>query len=132
MFKPDRNVMKNTFKFYNEKGFLLIEVLFAIALIAIGLFAVMSLATAVIKGNTQSKNVTNALILAQDKMEYFKGVGYESISGTSTVSAGYYLAAQVLNNSPDTNMKTVTVDVFWNPGTSTSKHKVTLQTIFEK
>lgn len=124
--------MQNTLKLHKDKGFLLIEVILAIALIAVGLFAVMSLATAVIKGNTQSKKVTTAIILAQDKMEYFKGISYDNISGTYTVSNDYYLEALVQNNIPGTNTKTVTVDVYWNPGTATSSHKVTLQTIFAK
>jgi Tfp pilus assembly protein PilV len=124
--------MKKAFKLYNNKGFLMIEVILAIALIAIGLFAVMSLTTAVIKGNAQSKKVTTAITLAQDKMEYFKGIDYDDISETYTVSNDYYLNALVQNNIPGTNTKTVTVGVYWNPGTTTSKHKVTLQTIFAK
>jgi Tfp pilus assembly protein PilV len=124
--------MQKTLKLHNVKGFLMIEVILAIALIAIGMFAVMSLTTIVIKGNTQSKNVTTAITLAQDKMEYFKGISYDNISGTYTVSNDYYLEALVQNNIPGTNTKTVTVDVYWNPGTTTSNHKVTLQTIFAK
>lgn len=124
--------MRNTLKLHNDKGFLMIEVILAIALIAIGLFAVMSLTTIVIKGNTQSKKATTAITLAQDKMEYFKGISYDNISGTYTVSNDYYVEALVQNNIPGTNTKTVTVDVYWNPGTTTSNHKVTLQTIFAK
>lgn len=124
--------MQNTLKLHNAKGFLMIEVILAIAIIAVGLFAVMSLATVVIKGNIQSKKVTTAITLAQDKMEYFKGITYDNISGTYTVSNDYYLEALVQNNIPGTNTKTVTVDVYWNPGTTTSNHKVTLQTIFAK
>lgn len=124
--------MKSVFKVSNNKGFLMIEVILAIALIAIGLFAVMSLATAVIKGNTHSKKATTATTIAQDKIEYFKSIGYDTISESSTVLSDYYIKALVQNNTPGTNMKTVTVDVYWNPGTATSKHKVTLQTIFVK
>ena len=124
--------MKNTLKLHNAKGFLMIEVILAIAILAVGLFAVMSLTTIVIKGNAHSKMVTTATTLAQDKMEYFKGIGYDNISGTYTVSNDYYLEALVQNNIPGTNTKTVTVDVYWNPGTTTSSHKVTLQTIFAK
>ena len=124
--------MQKTLELHNDKGFLMIEVILAIAIIAIGLFAVMSLATVVIKGNTQSKKATTAITLAQDKMEYFKGIGYDNISGTYTVSNDYYLEALVQNDIPGTNTKTVTVDVYWNPGTTTSNHKVTLQTIFAK
>lgn len=124
--------MKKTFELHSNRGFMLIEVILAIAIIAIGLFAVMSLATVVIKGNTQSKKVTTAITLAQDKMEYFKGIGYDNVSGTYTVSTDYYLNALVQNNIPGTNTKTITVDVYWNPGTTTSKHKVTLKTILAK
>lgn len=129
--------MQKILKLHNDKGFLLIEVILAIALIAIGLFAVMSLTTAVIKGNIQSKKVTTAITLAQDKMEYFKGIDYDNISGTNTVYTEgtytiYYLEALVQNNIPGTNTKTVTIDVYWNPGTTTSNHKTTLQTIFAK
>lgn len=124
--------MKNTFKLYNEKGFLMIEVILAIALVTIGLFAVMSLATTVIKGNKQSKGVTVAMTLAQDKIEYFKGIDYDTISGTYTVYTDYYLEALVQNDIPGIDTKTVKVNVYWNPGTTTSKHKITLQTIFAK
>ena len=124
--------MHNILKLHNDKGFLMIEVILAIALIAIGLFAVMSLTTIVIKGNTQSKNSTAAITLAQDKMEYFRGVGYDNITGTSSAYNDYYLQTLVQNNVPSANMKTVTVDVYWNPGTPTSNHKVTLETIFAK
>ncbi len=124
--------MKNTLKLHNAKGFLMIEVILAIAILAIGLFAVMSLATIVIKGNAHSKMVTTATTFAQDKMEYFKGISYDNITGTCTVYNDYYLEALVQNNIPDTNTKTVTVGVYWNPGTATSSYKVTLQTIFAK
>lgn len=124
--------MQKTLKLHNAKGFTMIEVILAIAIIAIGMFAVMSLVTIVIKGNTQSKKVTTATTLAQDKMEYFKGISYDNISGTYTVSNDYYLEALVQNNVPGINTKTVTVNVYWNPGTTTSSHKVILQTIFAK
>ncbi len=110
----------------------MIEVILAIAILAIGLFAVMSLTTIVIKTNEHSNMVTTATTLAQDKMEYFKGISYENIAGTYTASNNYYLEALVQDNLPSTNMKTVTVDIYWNPGTTTSNHKVTLQTIFAK
>ncbi|MFN3532315.1 MAG: hypothetical protein ACK41Q_07370 [Candidatus Brocadia sp.] len=108
------------------------EVILAIAIIAIGLFAVMSLTTIVIKGNAHSKMVTTATTLAQDKIEYFKGIGYDNVSGTYTVYTDYYLEAIVQDNTPGTNTKTINVYVYWNPGTTTSIHKVELKTILAK
>lgn len=110
----------------------MIEVMLAIAIIAIGLFAVMTLTTIVIKGNAHSKEVTVATTLAQDKIEYFKGIDYDNVSGTDTVYTDYYLKAIVEDNTPGVNTKTVTVIVYWNPGTTTSIHKVELKTIFAK
>lgn len=127
--------MQKIFKSHNNKGFMMIEVILAIAIIAIGLFAVMSLTTIVVKGNTHSKMVTTATTLAQDKIEYFKGVGYDNVSGTETVPPGYpdyYLRAIVQDDTPGTNTKTITVNVYWNPGTTTSIHKVELKTILAK
>lgn len=124
--------MHTILKLQNDKGFLLIESILSIAIIAIGLFTVMSLATVVIKGNAQSKNATAAITLAQDKLEAFRGVGYDNITGTSSAYNDYYLQTLVQNNVPGVNMKTVTVDVYWSPGTTTSNHKVRLETIFTK
>lgn len=116
-------------KFRSNNGFTLIEIMAAIVIIVIGIFAVMSLVTIVTKGNKSSKMVTTATTLAQDKMEYFKRIDYGSIAGTSTVSTDYYVNATVQNNVPGTNTKTITVDVYWSPATSTSSHKVGLKTI---
>lgn len=113
----------------HDDGFTVLETILAIAIIAIGLFAVMSMVTIVTKGNTYSKSVTTATTMAQDKMEYFKKIDYSGVTGTSTVSGispVYYLLANV-----DTGVKTktITVDVYWNPATSTSSHKVELKSI---
>ena len=120
--------MQKRFIFHND-GVTLIENILAIAIIAIGLFSVMSVVTIVIKGNTHSKRATTATTMAQDKMEYFKKVDYSNVVGTSTVTTDYYLVAVVQNNTPVTNTKTITVNVYWNPAAATSSHKVALQTI---
>ena len=113
----------------HDDGVTLIETMLAIAIIAIGLFTVMSLAMIVTKGNTHSKRVTTATTMAQDKMEYFKKVDYSNVLGTSTVTTDYYLVAVVQNNTPGASTKTITVNVYWNPAAATSSHKVELQTI---
>jgi len=123
--------MPKRFILHND-GATLMETILAIAIIAIGLFSVMSVVTIVTKGNTYSKSVTTATTMAQDKMEYFKKVDYSNVSGTSTVTTDYYLVAVVQNDTPVTNTKTITVNVYWDPATATSSHKVELQTILAK
>lgn len=123
----------NICKLNNNRGFTLIESMFSIAILAIGMFAVMGLLMSVIKGNTLSKRVTTATTIAEDKMEDFKRMGYNNIVdnfGTDTSNEiDYYWEATVENDTPAVNTKTVTVEVYWNPGTTTSTHKVELNTI---
>ncbi|QII13899.1 hypothetical protein KsCSTR_45200 [Candidatus Kuenenia stuttgartiensis] len=117
---------------HDNAGFSLIEIMISIAIIAIGLFAVMSLGVIVIKGNSHSKRVTTATILAQDKIENYKKSDYDTVgseTGIYTSDIDYYWVANVQNDTPVSNTKTIILDVYWSPGTTTSIHNVELQTI---
>ncbi|MEP9412348.1 MAG: hypothetical protein HRF42_13305 [Candidatus Brocadia sp.] len=124
MFKKQITVQDN--------GFTILEIILSVTIIAIGLFAVIGTVTAVIKGNKHSKRITTATAMAQDKIEYFKRMDYNSIIGTSTVSPDYYLVASVENDTPLSNTKTVTISVYWNPATTTSSYKAEVKTIIAK
>ena len=52
----------------NNKGFTLIEVVIAMAVIAIGMFAMMSLVITVTKGTAHSRKVTTATNIAENAM----------------------------------------------------------------
>ncbi len=126
-------------KLRNNKGFTLIEIMISIAIIAIGIFAVMSLIITVMKGNTLSKRVTTATTIAQGKMEDFKSMDYDSIvddPGTDTATAYdtvYYWEANIEDDTPATDTKTITVDVYWSSGgTDTTHNNVELKTIIAK
>ncbi len=129
----------NMCKLHNNKGFTLIEIMISIAIIAIGIFAVMSLIITVMKGNTLSKRVTTATTIAQGKMEDFKSMDYDSVvddPGTDTATAYdtvYYWEANVEDDTPATDTKTITVDVYWSSGgTNTTHNNVELKTIIAK
>lgn len=106
----------------SSDGFTLMEVLVAMVLLTVGLLGVANLTVGIIKGNSYSKNVTSATVVAQQQIEQAQRIGYtnaNSLAGSATVSMGgtsFTRATTVSNSTPAANMKTVTVSVSWNPG----------------
>ncbi len=72
-------------------------------------------------------------------MEDFKSMDYDSVvddPGTDTATAYdtvYYWEANVEDDTPATDTKTITVDVYWSSGgTNTTHNNVELKTIIAK
>ena len=84
--------MKRAMILAQKSGFTLIEVLVAISLLSIGLLGVANLTIGIIKGNSYSKNVTTATIVAQQQIDQAQRLGYTNASGLHneviTVSMG--------------------------------------------
>ena len=119
----------NMFNTRNNKGFTLIEVLIAMVILSIGLLGTAALITGIINGNKVSNRITTATVLAQDKMEEIKRIGYSSENEPRAVLSSPYnnYEREVTGldvESPAANMKTVTVTVYWE-----SSKSVSLQTI---
>jgi type IV pilus assembly protein PilV len=118
-----------------NSGLTLIEVMIAIAIIAIGIFGVMSLVITVMKGNTLSKRVTTASTIAQERMEDIKREDYDMVfdafgTDSTTYDIDYYWEVDVFPDTPPaTDTKTITVDVYWDPPASSSAHKVEIKSI---
>lgn len=120
-------------------GFTLIEILAAIAIIAIGILATLSVTIVNIKGNAQSRNMSIATNLAQDHMETILNTTYGSITLTNPIMGTYTeftdyreshsLMVTIEDDTPDANIKTVTVKSFWSPATATSNHYIELKSI---
>ena len=85
----------------NERGFSLIEALMAVTLLGVGIFAVVGTTSTIIDKNNESRQSSIAMTLAQDKIEYFKGIGQawllagangldspDIVSGTWTANTG--------------------------------------------
>ena len=113
---------------HSSNGFTLIEVLVAMVILSIGLLGTAALITGIIKSNQVSNRITTATVLAQDKMEEIKSVGYSNavteIKAFLPPDDKYEREVTVVDDSPAANMKTVTVTVYWG-----SSKSVRLQTI---
>jgi type IV pilus modification protein PilV len=101
------------------KGFTLIEVLIGLVILAVGILGVASMQIASVNGNIFSNNLTQAAILAQDKLEHLKYLSYSH----SDLRSGEYnegvipgtIFAREYHVSEDTgnSIKTITVTVQW-------------------
>ena len=93
-------------------GFTILEVMVAISILAVGLMAVFTAQSRSITGNTDANRQTEAMTLAQDKMEELLAVPYEDLdegSFSATVPGGYGLAWTVAASTD--NYKLIEVEV---------------------
>jgi type IV pilus assembly protein PilV len=117
-------------------GFTLIEILIATVIITIASLGVASLTVGIIRGNSFSKRLTTATTLAQDRLEQVKRLGYANAGtvaatenyGTIANYSGYKRVTSVANNSPASNMRIISVSVYWD----SDKHSANVSTILSE
>lgn len=109
--------------YLDKRGFTLIEVLIAMALLSFGLMAVASLAGTIIKATESGRKQTQAVHLAVEKLEMLKAIPYADIqSGDSGITRDCAGASPTFTCTPNgaagtSFAPTVTIDnaVFtWN------------------
>lgn len=61
-------------KLFRKRGFTLLEVLIGLIILAIGILAITGMQIASIKGTSFSNNLTQASVLAQERLEFLKGL----------------------------------------------------------
>jgi type IV pilus assembly protein PilV len=125
-------------KIDNNKGFTLIEVLVAMVILTVGLLGTAALIIGIINSNKLSNRISTATVLAQDKMEDIKRLGYSGMPTSDTTTTepynsitNYSLYKRVTSTevaNPAAGMKTITVTVFWD----SDSHSVVLKTILAK
>jgi prepilin-type N-terminal cleavage/methylation domain-containing protein len=87
MFKVEKKRgLKMIFK--RNEGLSLLEVLAAIAILSFGLLAVATMQGSSIKGNSQAIGTTEAITLAQDKVEELMRLSYNDADLTDTDNDG--------------------------------------------
>jgi type IV pilus assembly protein PilV len=126
----------------DDKGFSIIEVMIGLTVFAIGILALAKVQIVSLKGNTNSRQMTEASFLAQSRMETLTRLPYASLvddeSGTLS-STGinadgreqlfvtgkpYQVSWNILNGNPVADMKMIRVIVNWQE--SGSQKTVTL------
>lgn len=105
----------------NAPGFSLIEVLFALTFLAVGIMAVASMIPAGTRGVTQSRVITSSLMAAQIKMEQLHGTPFTSLTaGTFSDTTSVFTRTWVVTDSvPMAGCKRIQVTSRWlnNQGT---------------
>jgi type IV pilus assembly protein PilV len=119
-----------------ENGFTILEVLFAISILSIGILAVASMQASAIRGNDFAGRTTNGTSLAADKMEKLIAIAFDNyedsdlqdtdgdgdggLDDATTGSADHYenqndwtVFWNISDNSLINNTKTVSVIVTW-------------------
>ena len=114
-------------------GFSLIEIIVGMFILSMALMGMAILTGAVIQGNSHGDKLTEASILAQDKIEYFKHIDYDSIVSSSTNEqiermTRYWV---VTDDSPGPDMKNLKVTVEW-LNLRDQSQRITISTIISK
>lgn len=118
------DIEKKVTNLRKEKGFTLIEVLFAIAVLAFGLLAVASMQSGAMRGSYSASRVTEAVTLAQDRLEALLGLRYTTKFTDPDLTAGHYedpnppgdytITWDVVDGNPaPPNAKLITVNITW-------------------
>ena len=109
-------------------GFTLLEIILTTVLFTTGFIALSQLLSTGIFVTSDSENILVATNLAREKVEEIKRTTYASVSNEAKASvsgfSGY--SREVAVTTPVTNLKQVTVTVYWNSKSSEiSKNWVT-------
>jgi len=106
----------------DSRGFTLVEVLVAIVVFALGVLALNKVQMSTINSNTYSNQMSLATSLAHDQMDTLMSLAYTHAdlnAGNHSTTAAmplvtYTIAWTVVDNTPLTGTKTITITVQWN------------------
>jgi type IV pilus assembly protein PilV len=89
--------MKTMIKQDNSAGFTLIELVVAILVFALGIMGIMKMHSASVQSNNYSMQLTEAVNIAEDKMETLRGLSFTS----NTMSVGAHNTQIISIDNPN-------------------------------
>jgi prepilin-type N-terminal cleavage/methylation domain-containing protein len=101
-----------------DQGFTLLEVLFALAILGVGILAVSSMQISAINGNATSRGITESSGWVADNLERLGGLAYDDVNFDAGAHAPVIqgpctLTWNVAQDVPLPNTKTITLTVVW-------------------
>lgn len=107
-------------------GFSLLETLVALAVFSIASVALTSGVTTSIRANHTSEHLTQATILAQDKLEALLASAPTFATGSDAPRAGFTRTWTITDDTPSIGVSQIVVSVSW---TDYSPHTITVMTV---
>jgi type IV pilus modification protein PilV len=93
-----------------DRGFSIIEVVFALSIFAIGILAVTTLSISAVNSNASSRRLTDATTLAEDRLERLAALPYDDIESDAETEGAYSVDWDV-DEDVTTKTKSITVTV---------------------
>jgi type IV pilus assembly protein PilV len=105
-------------KYFGKEGFSLVEVLIGLIILAIGILAIAGMQITSLMGTSFSNNLTQASVLAQDRLEFFKGLPLDDVrlntgNYPDPPNIGIFTRSYAATRNPSPNFVTITYTVSW-------------------
>ena len=117
-------------KTVENRGFSIIEVIFALSIFAIGILAVSTLAISSVNSNASARRITDATALAEDRLEKLAAMPYDDIVSDQETVGAYQVTWVVVED--DILLKTKSIAVTVNMPDGWADTNVTIRHLISK
>jgi len=107
-------------------GISLLEILVALTVFSIASVALTSAVVTSIRANNSSEHLTQATILAQDKLEALLAAAPIFAAGSDTPHSGFTRTWTITSDTPQAGVSQINVSVSW---ADSSSHTITVTTV---
>jgi len=101
-----------------KKGFTLIEVLIGLIILAIGILAIAGMQITSIRGTSFSNNLSQASVIAQDRLEFLKGLPltdarFDVVDHPNDINVKIFTGSYQAVKNPSPTYVAITYTVSW-------------------